>query len=62
MCEFTENVSKDKYVCTIFTLLINLYVNSRLHCFHELIIFTIIVFMNTREFFLEGKVVSKSAP
>ena len=44
-CEFTENVSKENYACTILAVLINLYVNSQLNGFHELIVFTIIVFM-----------------
>ena len=50
--ECTEIVSKEKYICKIFALLISLYVNSRLYDFHELMVFTIIVFMNTRKMFL----------
>ena len=47
-CECTDNVSKEKYVCTIFAVLISFYVNSQLDGFHELIVFTIVVFMNTQ--------------
>ena len=61
-CECTYNVIKDKYVCTIFELLITLYVNSGLNCFHGLMVFTIIVLMNTQEIILERKTVSKSVP
>ena len=61
-CECIENVRKEKYVCTIFALLITLYVNSRLNGFHELVALTIIVFMNTQENVLVRKTVSKSAP
>ena len=32
-CECTENMSKEKYVCSKFTVLITLYVNSRLNVF-----------------------------
>ena len=49
ICECTDNLIKWKYVCTIFSVLISLYVNSRLNGFHELMVFTIIVFHNTRE-------------
>ena len=42
-------MSKENYVCKIFAVLISLYVNSGLNGFHELMVFTIIVFMNTRE-------------
>ena len=38
--ECTENLSKEKYVCTIFAVLISVYVNSRLNGFHELMVFT----------------------
>ena len=43
VCECTYNVSKEKYVCKIFAVLISLYVNSRLNGFHKLMVFTIIV-------------------
>ena len=36
--------------------------NSRINGFHELMVFIIIVFMNTRENILERKIVSKSVP
>ena len=58
--EYTDNVRKEKYICTIFTVLINLYVNSRHNDFHNLMIITIIVFQNTQENI--KKTVSKSAP
>ena len=61
-CECTENVSKEKYVCTIFSVLISLYVDSQLNDFHELMVFTNIVFINTREIVFKRKIVSKSAP
>ena len=48
-CECTKNVRKEKYVCTMFTVLINLNVNSRLNGFHNLMVFIIIVFQNTRK-------------
>ena len=48
-CECTDNVSKEKYACTTFAVLISLYVNSGLNGFHELMVFTIIVSMNTWE-------------
>ena len=54
-CECTDNVSKEKYVCTIFAVLISLYLNSQLNGFHELMVFTIIVFMNTQETFSKVK-------
>ena len=60
--ECTENVSKEKCLCTIFSVPITLYVNSRLNGFHKLMVLTTIVFMNTREKSLERKTVSKSAP
>ena len=47
--ECTDNRIKEKYVCTIFAVLISLYVNLRLNGFHKLTVFTIIVFMNTQE-------------
>ena len=50
-CECTENVRKEKYVCKIFAVLINLYVNSRINGFQDLVVFTIIVFLNTRKTF-----------
>ena len=49
MCECTENVRKDKDVCTIFAVLITFYVNLRLNGFYNLMVFTIIVFQNKRE-------------
>ena len=61
-CECTDNANKEKYVCKIFAVLISLYVNSRLNGCHKLIVFTIIIFINTREMFLERKTVSKRAP
>ena len=61
-CECTDNASKEKYACTIFSVLITLYVNSQLNGFHKIIVFTTIVFMNTRGNILEGKTVSKSVP
>ena len=61
-CECKDNVRKEKYVCTIFTVLINLYVNSRLNGFHNLMVFTIIVFLNTQVNIYKRKTVSKSAP
>ena len=61
-CECTYNVSKEKYVCTIFAVLISLYVTSQLNGFHELMVFTFILFMNTRENIFKRKTVSKSAP
>ena len=48
-CECTENERIEKYVCTIFAVLITLYVNSRLNGFQDLMVFTIIVFQNTGE-------------
>ena len=48
-CEYKYNASKDKYVCTIFSVLINLDVNLRPNGFHKPMVFTIIVFMNTQE-------------
>ena len=35
LCECTENVSKEKYVCTIFAVLISFYVSSRLNGFYD---------------------------
>ena len=46
-CECTKNVRKEKYVCTIFTVVINFHVNSRLSGFHDLMIFTMIVSKST---------------
>ena len=60
--ECTDNMRKEKYVCTIFSVLITFYVNSRLNGFHGLIFFTIIVFLNTRENIFKRKAVSKIAP
>ena len=61
-CECTDNVNKEKYVCNIFAVLINLYMNSQLNGFHELMVFTIIILMNNWEIVLERKIFSKSAP
>ena len=30
-CEYTDNVRKENYACTIFAVIINLYANSRLN-------------------------------
>ena len=46
-CECTYNVRKERYVCTIFSVLITLYVDLRLHGFRDLMVFTIIIFLNT---------------
>ena len=54
-CECTDNVWKENYVCTIFTLLITFHVNSQLNGFHNLMVFTIIVFQNTMEKKIEKK-------
>ena len=56
------NVRKENYVYTIFAVLITLYVNSQLNGFHDLVVFTIIAFLNTRENILRRKTVYKSAP
>ena len=61
-CECTDNVSKDKYVHKIFSVLITSYVNSRLNGFHELMVYTIIIFMNTLEKKLERRKKSKNEP
>ena len=45
-CECTNNVRKEKYVNTIFVVLITLYVNSGLNVFHDLMVFMIIVLLN----------------
>ena len=34
-CECIDNVSKEKYICTIFAVLFTLYVISRLNGFHK---------------------------
>ena len=60
-CECTDNAIKEKYGCTIFAVLITLYVNLQLNDFHKLMVFTIIVFMNTRENVLEKKSFQKCA-
>ena len=52
-CECTENVRKEKYVCTVFTVIINLNLYSRLKGFHDLMVFTIIVFQKTWEMFFK---------
>ena len=49
LCECTENVRKEKYAYKIFTVLIILHVYSRPNGFHNLMVFTIIVFLNTQE-------------
>ena len=36
-CECTYNVVKEKYVCTIFTVLINIQVYSELNVFQDLV-------------------------
>ena len=59
-CECTDNVSKDKYVCTIFTELIILHVYSHLDGFQNLIVFTVILFHNTREKISKEKLVQKA--
>ena len=61
-CECTDNVSKDKYVYKLFLVLISLYVNSQRNGFHELMVFTIIVFMNTQEIFYKEKPFQKARP
>ena len=61
-CECTEILRKDNYLCTIFTALIVLHVYSRLNGFHNLMVFTVIVFQNTWENIFKRKKVSKSAP
>ena len=52
-CECTDNARKDKYVCTIFSVLITLCVNSQLNYFHYLIVFKIILFLNTQGILLK---------
>ena len=54
-CDCTYNMRKEKYVCTIFAVLISLYANSQLNFFHELMVFTIIVFMNAQENIIKEK-------
>ena len=61
-CECTDNLRKEKYVCTTFAVLITLYVDSRPNGFHDLMFFTIIVFLNTQEKNFKRKTVPKSAP
>ena len=61
-CECTENERIEKYVCTIFAVLINLYVNSQLNGFQDLMVFTIIVFLNTRKTFWKEKQFLKACP
>ena len=60
--ECKDNVRKEKYICTIFSVLITLYMNSRLCSFHDLMVFMIIVFLNTQENNFKRKKVSKIAP
>ena len=50
----------EKYICTIFAVLITLYVNSQLNGFHDLMVFTIIEFQNTRENVFKRKKVTKT--
>ena len=59
-CECTDNERKDKYLCTIFAVLITLYMNSRLHSFRNLMVFEIIVFLNTQETFSKEKLFLKA--
>ena len=61
-CECIDNVSKYNYVCTIFAVLIMVYVNSRLNGFHELMVFTIIVFLNTQGKIWKEKQFLKARP
>ena len=60
-CECTDNFMKEKYVCTIFLVVITFYVNSRLNGFHGLMVFKIIIFQNTRETIFKRITVSKRA-
>ena len=62
LCKCTDNVSKEKYVCTLTAVQIHLHVNSQPNGFHKPMVFMIIVFMNTQKNILERKTVSKSAP
>ena len=60
-CECTYNVRKEKYVCTIFAVLIHLYVNSLINGFHNLMVLWSSYFcIHGGE--IKGKTVSKSAP
>ena len=61
-CGCTDNESKEKYVCTIFTVIIILYIYSWPNSFHNIMVFTIIVLLNTQEKRFKRKRVSKSAP
>ena len=61
-CECTYNVSKEKYAYTIFAVLISFYVNSLLNGFPELMVFTIIVFMNKQEKVCKEKKFLKARP
>ena len=61
-CECTDNMSKEKSVCTIYAVLISLYVNSRLNGFHKLIIFMIIVLMNAQGNIFKEKQFLKACP
>ena len=58
--ECTDNAGKEKYVYTIFAVVITLYVNSRLIGFSDLMVLTTTVFMNTRELFSKEKQVLKA--
>ena len=55
-----RNVRKEKYVSTIFAVLITLCVDSPLNGFHDLMVFTIIVFLNTRERIFKRKTFLKA--
>ena len=61
-CECRDNVKKEKYVCAIFTVIINLHVYTPLSVFHNIMVFTIIIFQNTQKNISKGNPVSKSAP
>ena len=60
-CQCTYNVNKENYLCTIFSVLIILYMNSRLNGFQGIMVFTIIIFLNARKK-IKRKTVSKSVP
>ena len=55
---------EEREVCmyNIFLVLINLYMNSGLNGFHDLMVHTIILFQSPQENIIEIKTVSKSAP
>ena len=60
-CECKDNVSKDKYVCTIIAVLISLCMNLRINAFHGLMVFTIIVLRNAQETFCKEQQFQKQA-